>query len=198
MVQLAALGSARRSSTGLAVLAVSDIQRVGGILHPRRSVFLQVVDLQFGHGGIAGIDVFPLVDQRLRELLAPSLFQLLNLGQCGLDLIGVGQSLALLQFVVERAQPIVHAVHLAGVAAQQVVAQVEAVLHHLEADGVGGIRQFQRRGAAALAACSRCTADQFTRNSTTTMLRMMPKFVYNFLPIVIPISSAARATAART
>src|ERR1700752_4266295 len=40
--------------------------------------------------------------------------------------------------------------------------------------------------AAALAACSRCTATQFTRNSTTTMVRMIPKFTYSFLPIVMP------------
>src|SRR5215467_3936694 len=46
--------------------------------------------------------------------------------------------------------------------------------------------------AAFLADTLRWTAIQFTRNSTTTMVRMMPKFTYNFLPIVMPVSSAGR------
>ncbi len=82
--------------------------------------------------------------KRLGELFAPGLLQLLHLGQRALDLIGVGQRLALFQFLVQGAQAFVHAVDFAGVAAEQVVAQVEPVLHHLEADGIGRVGQFQR------------------------------------------------------
>src|SRR2546430_11160544 len=46
------------------------------VFHPRRSVFLEVVNLQLRHRGIARVHVFALVDQRLRELLAPGLLQL--------------------------------------------------------------------------------------------------------------------------
>ena len=187
MVALAAV------SSDLRLLAIGDVQRVGGILHPRRSVLLEVVDLQFGDGRVARVDVFAFFDQRLREVLAPGLFQLLNLPQCGLDLVRGHHLEGLIQLVIERAQPVVHPVDFARVAAQQVIAEVEAVLHHLEADGVGGIRELP------LAVCSRCTADQFTRNSTSTIARMMPKFVYNFFPIVMPVSSAVRPpTAAQT
>ena len=78
-----------RGFVGLAALAIGDVQRVGGVLHPRRSVLLEVVDLQLGDGGIARVDIFALFDQRLREFLAPGLFQLLHFPQCGLDLVRV-------------------------------------------------------------------------------------------------------------
>ena len=78
---------------------------------------MQIVDLQFGDGGVAGVNILPLFDQGLGKLLAPGLLQLLNLGQSVLDLIGVGQSLALFQFLVQSAQALVHAVHLARVPA---------------------------------------------------------------------------------
>ena len=63
-----------------------------------------------------------------------------HFGQRGSLLLGVGQLLALLQLVIQGAQAFIHALDFASVAAEQVVAQVEAVLHHLEAHFVGGVR----------------------------------------------------------
>jgi hypothetical protein len=44
----------------------------------------------------------------------------------------------------------IHAVDLAGVAAEQVIAQVEAVLHHLELNQVRGLGQFLGGGGCIL------------------------------------------------
>src|SRR5215471_18505227 len=43
------------------------------------------------------------------------------------------------------------------------------------------------RWVAALVSCSRHTATRFTTNRRTTATRMMPKFMYSFLPIVITL-----------
>ena len=133
-----------------AVFAISHIQRVGGILYPGGSVLLEIVNLQFGDRGVSGVDVFTLIDQWLGKLFAPGLLQLFDLGERGALLLGVGQSFSLRQFVAQGAHAFVHALHFAGIAAQQVVAQVKAVLHHLEAHFIGGVSQFKRSGCGSL------------------------------------------------
>src|SRR5579862_9157841 len=85
----------------------------------------------------------------------------------------------MIELLDEHAQALVHAINLPRVAAQQVVAQVKTVLHHLEADGVGDIGEL----FGPVLALHRRPVDE---NSTSTIVRMIPKFTYSFLPIVMP------------
>jgi hypothetical protein len=105
---------------------------------------LQVINLEFSDRGITGIDIFPLFDQGLGEFLPPGLRQLLGLLQGRLDLIGSSQILAFLELLVERAQSFIHVVDFPRVAAQQIVAQKEAVLHHLRSDTVRRVLHGER------------------------------------------------------
>src|SRR5258708_15671799 len=69
---------------------------------------------------------------------------MLRLREGSLHLVRPGLVLAPVQFFVQSAQAFAHAIDFAGVTAEQIVAQVEPVLHHLEAHRVGGVRQLER------------------------------------------------------
>ena len=65
-------------------------------------------------------------------------------------LLRIGDVLRGHQLFVEIANAFFDGVFFARIAAQQVIGQVEPVLHHLAADAVGGLRERQRRGAGRL------------------------------------------------
>ena len=58
-------------------------------------------------------------------------------------LFGIGQPFRSLQFVIQKTDSLVHPLDFASVAAQQIVAQIHTVLHHLKLHRIGGIGKFQ-------------------------------------------------------
>ena len=132
--------------------AVCHIQGIRRGLHPGRGVLLQVVDLQIGNCGIAGIHFSPLLQHRLCEFRDPGVFVFRYGIERGALLIGSRRLLTVLQLLGELVHAIVHAFHFATVTAQEVVAEVKPVLHDLETNMVGGLRHFQRLGGGGLGA----------------------------------------------
>ncbi len=78
---LAVSSDLRRSSTSLRFSPSATSSASVEFFTHEGSVFLKVVNLQFGNGRVAGIHVLTFVDQRLREFFAPGLFQLFDLVQ---------------------------------------------------------------------------------------------------------------------
>ncbi len=138
---------------------ICQIEIFSRILYPRARIFLQIENLQFGHGGISLVHLFALLHERFSEVAGPALFRLLYFCQRGPLLLGGGQGQRVLHAVNQGADAVIHMVGLAAVSAQQVVGQIEAVLHHLKSDLVGGIGQLEglrRRRLGAVLAEYRC------------------------------------------
>ena len=96
--------------------------------------------MQFGDGYVPRIHLFALFHQGLGKLCVQGLLELLYFLQRCLLLVGRGQADRFLQMLAQQANAVGHAIHFAGIAAQQVVAQIKPVLHHLEAHRVSGVR----------------------------------------------------------
>ena len=59
-------------------------------------------------------------------------------------LIGTGQFLTVLKVFVQLPHGLIHPVNFAAITAEQIVAQIQPVLHHLEPDVVGVVGHLQR------------------------------------------------------
>ena len=146
----------------LLVFLVSLVERFGRVLYPGRRVFLQIKNLKFCHGGVAVVHLLTFVHQGRGEIFGPALLRLLYFFERRLSAGRKWQGASRLAFCRSSRECHRSSVEFAGVAAQKVIAQVQAVLHHLEADVVGCVREFRAWPAADLALCSRCTAIRLT------------------------------------
>ncbi len=160
----------------LGVLVVGGVQEFRCVLHPRRSVLLQIEDLQLRYRGVAAVHVLALVHQGLGKFLGPVLFELLHLFKGALFLVGVRQRLGLLQLVVQvpgcrhSSGPLRACRRLAGsCSGRDGSASSGTGPHRLRPSGPATIF------AAVLASCSRLTALQLTANMTRTMNKTDPK-----------------------
>ena len=131
---------------------VCQVKIFGRTLHPRACIFLQIEDLQFSYRGVSLVHLFPLLHERFGEVPGPVLFRLLHLHQCRPLLLGGGYGHRALHPVNQIVKALVYVVGFATISAKQVVGQVEAVLHHLKSEFVGGICQLQRLRGGGLGA----------------------------------------------
>src|SRR5579859_1548481 len=70
-----------RPSGGLCGLAAALIENRGRFCQPRRRVFLEIENLEIGNGGIAGIHLMALGEERLGEIVAPTGLNAFHLDQ---------------------------------------------------------------------------------------------------------------------
>ena len=105
---------------------------------------MQIENLQFRHRCITAVHGPALVHQRVSEIVSPSLLQPLHFFQIASLLRGIRQFLGAMQRFTQLVFAVIHFLHVPGVPAEQVVLQVQPVLHHLEADPRGSLGHVDR------------------------------------------------------
>ena len=119
----------------VAIFAVDFVENVSGARNEGTGIFLQIKDLQLSDRRIAAIDGAAPVHQRIGEIGGPTLFEFLNFLEPVTLLLGVNELLGMMQVIGQQVLAIIHLLDIAGVAAEEIVLEVEAILHHLEAHG---------------------------------------------------------------
>jgi hypothetical protein len=125
-------------------VAVDIVENVARTRDPGVGILLQVENLQFGHRRIAAVHGPAFVHQLIGEIAPPGLFQPLHFFQTAALLRRIRQILGVAQGVTQTVFPVIHFLHVANVAAEQIVLQVKPVLHHLHADQRGRLGHIDR------------------------------------------------------
>ena len=125
------------------VLLVHAIENVAGAGYPGVGIFLEIENLKFGDGGVAAIDGAALFGERSGKLGGPSLLQFLKFFEAAV-LIGIRQFLGVADGFAKQPLALGHLVEIADIAAQQIVLEMKAVLHHLEAHRGSSLGEINR------------------------------------------------------
>ena len=105
---------------------------------------MQVVDLQVGDSGVAGIHFSALLQHGLGKFSGPCGFVFRSCIKRRALLIGCGQLLDILEIIAELVHTVIHFLYFAAVTAQQIIAEVKPVLKDLEANVSGRLRNVLR------------------------------------------------------
>ncbi len=120
-----------------AILLVDIVENDARTRDPGVGILLQIENLQLAYRRVAAIHRPAFLHQRVGELVAPSLLHPLHFFQVASLLRGIRQVLRMAQGVRQLVFAVIHLFHVTGVPAEQVVLQVQPVLHHPEADQRG-------------------------------------------------------------
>ena len=104
---------------------------------------MEIENLQVCDGRVPCIYVFALLQHRLREIGKPGIFIRLDRSKRGALLIGTGKCLSIVKRLIQVLDAFDHVLDFATVSAEQVVAEVKTVLHHLETNVIGRVGHLQ-------------------------------------------------------
>ena len=104
---------------------------------------MEIENLQVCDGRVPCIYVFALLQHRLREIGKPGIFIRLDRSKRGALLIGTGKCLSIVKRLIQVLDAFDHVLDFATVSAEQVVAEVKTVLHHLKTDVIGRVGHLQ-------------------------------------------------------
>jgi len=139
-----------------------------GFSQPRGRSFWRLKNLKVGNGCIAGIHLMALGEKGLREIVAPGGLRAFDLDQGHPQGLAAGIGLAPLEGVRSVKHALFNFLFVAGIAAQEKIVQVEAIVHDLVADGFDGADALQRRALTP-------AAIKFTKNNRVSTPRIIPK-----------------------
>ena len=118
---------------------------------PGGRILLEIKNLQVRNGGVAGVHLMALGNQRLREIVRPTHFGAFDLNQSGVDGLVGDLRFSALDEVGHVGKTLVDLLFVAGISAQEKVVHVEAVHHDLVAHRLDGGLAIE--GHAGIVAC---------------------------------------------